>query len=146
MTVFVCIYAILEQYSLFHLFRPQVNDNSSFFTSAIAISEDNRYVVDLLRILTVIELHLNSGFRRKHQSFISLTLPGLGFLENLRGGTTRPLMKEHAISQKVFVSFTWNFVHILFWQYGISLDKKIDKYHFCHHLMMSSWKSCVDVF
>ena len=25
------------------------------------------------------------------------------------------------------------------------LDKKIDKCHFCHHLMTSSWKPCVDV-
>ena len=68
------------------MFRPQVNDNSWFFTSAIAISEDNRYVIDLLRILTVIELHLNSGFQSKHQSLISLTVPGLDFFEKLRGG------------------------------------------------------------
>ena len=89
------------------MFRPQVNDNSWFFTSAIAISEDNRYVIDLLRILTVIKLHLNSGFHSKHQSMISLTVPGLDFFEKLRGGgATRPLLKKHAISQKFFVSFT----------------------------------------
>ena len=31
-------------------------------------------------------------------------------------------VKTH-VSQKVFVHFTWNFV--LYWQYGISLDKKL---------------------
>ena len=63
----------------------------------------------------------------------SLTLPGLGFFENRRVGVgcggggcaSRPALKKHAVSQKIFVHFTWNFVHILFWQYGISLDKKL---------------------
>ena len=80
-----------------------------------------------------------------------LTLSGLCFFENLKktelgGRPSRPTVKKHAVSQTIFVHFTWNFVHILYWQYGISLDKKIDKCHFCHHLMTSSWKSCVDVF
>ena len=84
-----------------------------------------------------------------------LSLPGLGFFENLIAfflwggvgwGASRLAGKKHAVFQKVFVHFTWNFVHILYWQYGISLDKKIEMCHFCHHLMTSSWKSCVDIF
>ena len=48
------------------------------------------------------------------------------------------------LSQKIFVHFTLNFV--LYGQCGISLDKKIDKCHFCHHMMTSSQKSCIDIF
>ena len=33
--------------------------------------------------------------------------------------------KKHAVVQNIFVHFAWNFVHILYWQCGISLDKKI---------------------
>ena len=80
---------------------------------------------------------------------VCLTLPGLDFFQNLRAGkrgSRRPAVKKYAASQKIFVHFAWNFVHVLYWQYGISLDKKIDKCHFCHQLMTSSWKSCVDVF
>ena len=62
------------------------------------------------------------------------------------GEPSRPAVKKHAVSQKIFVYFTLNFVHILYWQYGISLDKKIGKCHFCHHLITSSWKSCAGVF
>ena len=61
-------------------------------------------------------------------------------LENLRAGGVGLVgrwWKKHAVSQNIFVHFTWNFVHIPYWQYGISLDKKIDKCHFCHHLMTS---------
>ena len=39
----------------------------------------------------------------------SLTLPGLGFFENLRTGgvgAIRPVVKKHPVSQKVFVHFT----------------------------------------
>ena len=48
----------------------------------------------------------------------SLTLPGLGFFENLKfkgvgAAASRPMVKKHAVSQK------------------------IDKFHFCHHLMTS---------
>ena len=35
------------------------------------------------------------------------------------GETSRPALKKHAVSQKIFVHFTRNFVHILYWQYGI---------------------------
>ena len=74
-------------------------------------------------------------------SVLSLTLPGLGFFENLRGlrgGPSRPVVKKHAVSQNVFVHFTWNFVHILYWQYGISLEKKLTNVTFviiwwCHY-------------
>ena len=90
--------------------------------------------------------------RRRINWIKILTLPGLGVFENLRA--SRPAVKKHAVPQKIFVHFTWNLVElywqlywqILYWQYGMSLDKKIDKCHFCHHLIMSSWKSCVDVF
>ena len=85
------------------------------------------------------------------------TLLGLGFLENLRAGdggggaggrgeASKNEPKKHALSQSIFAQFTWNFVLILYWQYRISLEKKIGKCHFYHHLMTSSWKSCVDVF
>ena len=70
-----------------------------------------------------------------------LTQPGLVFfwkshfwwiggLVGLGVGASRTAVKKHASSQKMFVHFTWSFVHILYWQYGISLDKKIDKCHF----------------
>ena len=62
------------------------------------------------------------------------------------GKSSRTVLKKHAVSQKVFVHFTWYFVHILYWQYGKIFDKKIEKCHFCHNLMTSSWKSCVDRF
>ena len=63
----------------------------------------------------------------------SLTLTGLGSLENLRAGReARTLLVSsqwkilvHAVSQKILVYFIWNFVHILYWQYGICLDKKL---------------------
>ena len=42
-----------------------------FSTFSIAICRDNKYVEDL-RILTAIELYLNSEFYSKHLSFISL--------------------------------------------------------------------------
>ena len=46
------------------------------------------------------------------------------FLRAGAGGLSRPAGKKHAVSQNIFVHFTWNFLHILCWQYGISLDKK----------------------
>ena len=39
-------------------------------------------------------------------------------------GPSRPAVKKHAVFQKLFIHFTWNFVHILYWQYEISLEKK----------------------
>ena len=68
----------------------------------------------------------NSSFSTLLFEEFCLTLSGLGFFENLRvgRGPSRPAVKKHAVSQKIFVHFTWNFVHILYWQYGISLDKK----------------------
>ena len=45
-------------------------------------------------------------------------------------------VKKH-VYHKIFVHFTWNFG--LYWQNGISLDKKIDKCHFCHHLKVMCW-------
>ena len=54
------------------------------------------------------------------------------------GGLVGRRWIKHAVSQKIFAHFTWSFLHILYWQHGISVDKKIDKCHFCHHLMTSS--------
>ena len=54
-----------------YLFRSQANGNCLFSTFSIAMCGDNRYVDDL-RILTAIELYLNSEFYSKHPSFISL--------------------------------------------------------------------------
>ena len=42
-----------------------------------------------------------------------LTLPGLGFFENLRaegGDLVGTGWKKHAVSQKMFVHFTWNWI------------------------------------
>ena len=54
-----------------YLFRSQANGNCLFSTFSVALCGDNRYVDDL-RILTAIELYLNSEFYSKHPSFISL--------------------------------------------------------------------------
>ena len=81
-----------------------------------------------------------------------LTLPGLGFFENIRtaagwwgGEGLAGLQLKIMLHLRTFLSILQKyFVHILYWQHGTSLDKKIDKYHFCHHLMTSSnpkfWK------
>ena len=57
---------------------------------------------------------------------------GWAFLKIWRGAgwASKLAVKKHAVSQKLFVHFTWNFVHVLYWQHGISLDKKINKCHF----------------
>ena len=62
----------------------------------------------------------------------TLMLPGLGFFKNLRagGGLVAPRWKNILCLRKFFIHFTWNFVHMLHWQYELSLDKKIDKCHF----------------
>ena len=58
-------------------------------------------------------------------------LHGLSFFENLMGaqgsggGASRPVVKQHAVSQKMLAHFTWSFVHILYWQYGKALIKKL---------------------
>ena len=54
-----------------YLLRSQANGNSLFSTFLTAMCGDNRYVDDL-RILTAIELYLNSEFYSKHPSFTSL--------------------------------------------------------------------------
>ena len=53
-----------------YLLRSQANGNRLFSTFSMAMCGDNRYVHDL-RILTAIELYLNSEFYSKHPSFIS---------------------------------------------------------------------------
>ena len=54
-----------------YLFRSQANGNCLFSSFSIAMYGDNRYFDDL-RILTAIELHLNSEFYSKHPPFISV--------------------------------------------------------------------------
>ena len=51
---------------------------------------------------------------------------------------SRPAVKKHAVSQEslaILHEILYNTVLTIF---GISLDKKIDRCHFCHHLMTSS--------
>ena len=70
MNVFVynlCHYKVQRVY----LFRSQANGNCLFSSFSIAGYGDKRHVDDL-RILTVIELYLNSEFYSKHPSFFSM--------------------------------------------------------------------------
>ena len=74
-------------------------------------------------------------WKRTCPSFDPVTPLLKDLLENMLA--CLPTVEKHAVSQKMFVHFTQKFVHILYWQYGISLDKKIDKCHFCHNFVMS---------
>ena len=66
-----CLYLCHFKILCVYLFRSQANGNCLFSTFSIAMCRDNRYVNDL-RILTTIELYLDSEFYRNYLSFIWL--------------------------------------------------------------------------
>ena len=73
-------------------------------------------------------------------SVLSLTLPGLGFFENLRGlrgGPSRPVVKKHERFCPFYMKLC-TYTVLTIWNKSW---KQIVKCHFCHHLMMSLWKS-----
>ena len=82
---------------------------------------------------------INNGFNSSKSASRIFCLFGLSLFWKSKergregGGKKKPTMKKHAVSQKIFVHFTWNFVHMLYWQYGISMDKEIDKCYFPNH-------------
>ena len=101
-----------------YIFRSQANNNCLFSTISIAMCGDTRCVDDL-RILTAIELYLNSDRYSKHPSVISLigkhskvfssidTVLAISVSHNaLNSNKTRgELVQNEAINKCTF--FTW---------------------------------------
>ena len=63
----------------------------------------------------------------------------------LGGGLVGQRWKNMLYIRK-FLFVLHEILYMLYWQNGISFDKKFGKCHFCHQLMTSSWKPCVDIF
>ena len=92
-------------------FRSEKNGNCLFSAFSIVMSGDNRYVDDL-RILTSIELYLNSEFYTKHPSFVKVINSRSSLFNNVdtllvlsnshgafdSGKTKMKLVKEEALN------------------------------------------------
>ena len=63
-------------------FRFEVNGNCIFLAFSIAMCGGNRYVNDL-RVLTAIELYVNSGFYSQHPTFTLLLNDNPGFSNSI---------------------------------------------------------------